>query len=109
MERAVTTDELISIEAVKMNLGWMRVAETNSFVGLCNLLKIDPKNEAELNLINRYLDGDVSVMDMLGELKVEITDGKETKEDQLEGQGGASGKGTGGGTESDPWDEDEEN
>jgi len=106
MERAVTTDELISIEAVKMNLGWMRVAETNSFVGLCNLLQIDPKNDAELNLINRYLVGEVSVMDMLGELKVEITDGKE---DQREQEGQSGGEGTEGRTESDPWNEDEEN
>ncbi len=109
MERAVTTDELISIEAVKMNIGWMRIAEGNSFAGVCNLLKIDPQNDAEIDLVSEFMMSEMSVMDLLGQLKVRITDGKEKKEDQLEGQGGSSGEGASGGTESNTGDFDEEN
>jgi len=106
MERAVTTDELISIEAVKMNIGWMRIAEGNSFAGVCNLLNIDPQNDTELDLMNRYMVGEMSVMDLLGQLKVRITDGKE---DQREQEGQSGGEGTAGPVESDTGDIDEEN
>jgi hypothetical protein len=104
MERVITTDDLISIEAVKMSIGWGRVVESNSVIGLFNLLKVNPENTEEIDLVDKFLRGEVKIMDMIRKLNVEIKDGQE---DQLEQEGEGRGEGTEGSVESDPWNEDE--
>jgi hypothetical protein len=106
MERVLTTDELILIEAVKVSIGWGRIVENNSVAGIYNLLKISPDNDEEIDTVDSFLRGDLKIMDMVRKLKVEIRDGQE---DQRVPEGESGGEGTEGGTEQDPWDDDETN
>ncbi len=106
MDRAITTDQLIAIEAVRMTIGWGRVAEGNSLIGLYNLLNITPDSTDEIDLIGKYLEGQVTVIQLIKELGVQVTDGQ-AQEDQRMPEGEEGGEGTEGRAEQAAWDEDE--
>lgn len=100
MNRVLTMDQVIGVEALRLSLGQSIISSDNYVYGIMKTLQINNDSIAEMNLIDSYIAGQVKIMDVLSELGAMVTDGKE--ENQFQGQGGESGAEAIGGAESDP-------
>lgn len=100
MNRSLTMDQVIGIEALRIALGQsIRNSDELAF-GIFETLQINRDSISETELLNGYIEGVIGVTDLLKSLEVGVKDGEEAN--QFKGQGGESGEGTIGGTESNP-------
>lgn len=97
MNRSLTTDQVIGIEALRLALGQSMIASDNYVYGLMKTLQINNDSISETNMMDQYIAGNISITDLLIALEVEVKDGEE--ENQFEGQGSESGTGTDSGVE----------
>lgn len=108
MERTITTDNLITLEALRMHRHMMLHTAMNTEIAIFSLLMIDPKDEQSMKLVDSFIETDMNVVDLMLGLGMEVVDGKEEADqaNQQQREGEASGEGAVGGTELDTTDLD---
>lgn len=105
MNRSLTMDQVIGIEALRIALGQsIRNSDELAF-GIFEILQINRDSISETELLNGYIEGVIGVTNLLKALNVEVKDGQE--ENQFAGKGGESGEGFVEGVEPTPTSIDE--
>ena len=105
MERTITTEDLITLEALRMHRNMMAYTMNSAEIGIFTILKIDPKNDEDLDKVVRFMETDMDVVELVGQLGIGgVVSGK--KESQRKQEGQASGEGVVEGTEPDTSDLD---
>jgi len=105
MNRSLTMDQVIGIEALRIALGQSIRNSSELAHAIFDAFQINHDSISETELLNGYIDGVIGVTDLLKALDVEVKDGQE--ENQFAGQGGESGTGVVEGVEPAPTSIDE--